>query len=625
MLANGITPIFPRCFNSRGLYTHGATSSNCVRLPNGELWVAVATAAWEIFLLRSTDEGFSWVIMDHSVSVASAFRSATTFEAHGPIINLKISETWDNIDVYFEDYYYLTNSYDVYRQRYSKAELLELGEYSIDPPNSSLILNEAALQGQYFICEDESNTYISYIVNTATSGNQKLRIKKLSPRSVGVSTHYELNLAPLSTIMGSTATVGSGLVDNIIVHVTDGNRVLKHVRFNSATGTYGVVHSIETVGAEAAVVINDISVEADGHGTLCAVYSVITVATNAVEVRYALSTNDGATWTVATLTRTEDHTAFVDSLLTKGAARTEVMGGADGGFLFHYTENNAAAVAKVYFRKLSTVDGSTYTLGAEKEGATGLVDATDKVVAAHFFKPLDNRLVNLSDPSHVKVAYSVGEGDTTSLADSISVVIAQESLNRSAYPSASSTGSYITDVAGAGEALVTFTILSGPSENVDYYSLNITGEYTDRYIAAFNSVGTSTRLLKYEPMRDNFMNDKSTYDAPTVHVAKAVLDPESYRFPTPQLLPVDQKQWIEQDVRKLHLPPTMHLSRTLLVNKGGYLKRTVWLCEFDGNAYEISQVVPRFLNNQICYYEANAYVVGPSRDPFSRAILPSET
>jgi hypothetical protein len=41
--------------------------------------------------------------------------------------------------------------------------------------------------------------------------------------------------------------------------------------------------------------------------------------------------------------------------------------------------------------------------------------------------------------------------------------------------------------------------------------------------------------------------------------------------------------------------------------------------------YEISQVVPYFINSQICYYGANGYVVGPSNDPFSRPVLPSET
>jgi hypothetical protein len=121
------------------------------------------------------------------------------------------------------------------------------------------------------------------------------------------------------------------------------------------------------------------------------------------------------------------------------------------------------------------------------------------------------------------------------------------------------------------------------------------------------------------------LSDRSAYDAPVEYEETVLFDPVSYSFPSPALNRDTTINRIEQDIRKIHIPARFYLTRTFLVNKGGYLKRTVWLVEHMGNQYEISQIIPRFINNQICYYEANAYVVGPSRDPFSRTILPSET
>ena len=46
---------------------------------------------------------------------------------------------------------------------------------------------------------------------------------------------------------------------------------------------------------------------------------------------------------------------------------------------------------------------------------------------------------------------------------------------------------------------------------------------------------------------------------------------------------------------------------------------------YAGNQYEVTQVVPKFIDNQIAYYKANMYVVGPSNNPFTKITLPSET
>jgi len=151
----------------------------------------------------------------------------------------------------------------------------------------------------------------------------------------------------------------------------------------------------------------------------------------------------------------------------------------------------------------------------------------------------------------------------------------------------------------------------------------LTGEITKKYESAFNRFGTSIYVEQYEPIQESVLADKSSYSLENVFYVKAFFQDINYGFPAPVNESFDS--YMERDLRKLHLPPDFHISRTFLINDGNKLRRSVWLAKFGGNLYELSQVVPKFVDNQIAYYTVNAYVVGPSRNPFTRTILPSET
>lgn len=160
-------------------------------------------------------------------------------------------------------------------------------------------------------------------------------------------------------------------------------------------------------------------------------------------------------------------------------------------------------------------------------------------------------------------------------------------------------------------------------DNVDFYAEGLTGEITKKYESAFNRFGTSIYIEQYEPIQESVLADKSSYSLENVFYVKAFFQDINYGFPAPVNESFDS--YMERDLRKLHLPPDFHISRTFLINDGNKLRRSVWLAKFGGNLYELSQVVPKFVDNQIAYYTVNAYVVGPSRNPFTRTILPSET
>jgi hypothetical protein len=612
------TPITTSHYNSRGLITCSFVSKQCFRRPNGELWVILPNRGQTLPIYRSTDNGFSWTQFEDDASTVSSMNAVAGFFHNGPLPSMFISEKYNSVRCIFPDYPGAGTDSDIESSWYILSALESQGSSAT---RSTMTITTAVSYGTFQIAHCVNECYVGYIDSGV------LYIRRASPRTYNSVSTAVSHGSTLTYFLGMCAD-DQGNVDCLIQHTTGGNNVVKHVRYTESSLTFGSANTINSLGASATNQAEDLDIARDSYGTLCAVWSKIDYGTNECTIQYATSTNSGANWSVTSLSRTSGHSVYMDAIVAnQPAGRTSIIGSSSGGFAIMYTEDNSSNVPKTYVRKISTTDGVTYTLGDEYEIGTSNTLATDKVVGGRFFLPIDHQLLDLSDPGILRVAYQVGEGNSSSQSDVKPVDIKQETLNLSAFPStlASETGSYVWESSDDESIAVSVNVLGGPHDNVDFYALGKTGNYTTKYINAFNKTATSMRLLKYEPNSSRFMNDASAYGAPTEYTANVILDPKSYAFPTRDLDVNDQTTYIEQDIRKIYLPPTMHLSRTLLINKGGYLKRTVWLVEFAGNQYELSQVIPHFLNNQICYYEANAYVVGPSRDPFSRTILPSET
>lgn len=605
-------PIAVNVYNGRSIVTNRAVTKNCIRQADGTLWAVLGHWGSNLAIWRSTDNGFSWQQVLPDAESGSNMRNESGFNCDGPFAYLVIDERWRNLDLYMGEWNYLGSEGSLERKRWDLDDITETAT------NTTVLYNsdDNYQGGSFDIAHNFEQVFLTWVRSTGI-----LYVTRCSPRSSSVSSDLALGSPTLHMGMLSSVVDKDGNLHIASTHL-DGSshRVLVYIPYNSQTPSFGTPVEIEDMGASPAI-SNDVSIAIDGLGTLCVVY----FDQGDEEVRYAISTDDGANWDVNTLTRTSGHAVYEDAITSDKAGRTNCIGGSQGGFLMSYVEDNSSGTPRTYIRQITTSDaGSTYDLGDEKEIANYAPWDDQAITGLQFFHPTDVKLLDLSDPGSVRVAYQVGEGNDEEMYDSEPVTVGQELLSMSAYPSAS-TDTHTLDTADANSLLVSMYIGSGPSENIDFYDLDFTGDYTDKFMAAFDRMGTDHTLKKYEPLASNFMNDRTGYQDPTVSSAKIILSPQSYSFPTPSITADGVEDWVERDVRRIYLAPDTHISRNFLVNKGGYLKRTVWTVEFDGNEYEISQVVPRFLSNQICYYEANAYVIGPSRDPFSRTILPSET
>lgn len=587
---------------------------NCVVQPDGTLWVAVLDPADKAHIFRSTDNGFSWSDVIQPTGVPGRWASIGT--AKGTCMFITIDEQERNFDLIGVEWEFLGSTYDVNRSRYDLDSLTDA------PTNTLLTSNPQASGGFIDLGHSHRNSILVFTDGT------NIGAKLLSPRSTSVSSEVDDADNVHQGIGPATIIDEDGLAYCIYTSEPGGANLLRFNIFtsNSSNGTWGTPATIETFGGTS-VYGDDPVICRDGYGTLMAAW-VRRTGAQVLTIQYSISTDSGGTWgTTQNVTLPSGYETYTEPVASVNNAYLDAIAGRDGGFLITFcAKQTSDGFGHTFVQQISTTDGTTYTLGTAKEIGTRY--SGQDVVGGHFFRPTTVKLLDLSDPGLVRIAYTVGEGDDADGDDDMSpVTFAQELLSEVAFPSqlTSDTGSYTQDTAGTGELLVSFNIVGSPQDNVDFHALGMTGSYTTKYTQAFNKLGTSARLLRYEPTAANLMNDRSAYGSPTETSALVLFDPVSYAFPTPSVDETGLDAWIERDVRKIYLPPNTHLARTFTVNAGGYLKRTVWLTEFDGNEYELSQVVPRFISNQICYYEANAYVVGPSRDPFSRTVLPSET
>jgi hypothetical protein len=613
------TALYKFAYDPRALITHMFSGRhNVVRSTNGTLYALIQASTVNLYLLRSTDDGFTWItIADFWDSQSHQPRSNYDYPINGPSDALMLAEKFDVV-------------FGFHIRRIATAWAVYYGYINIyDETDTGINYTGLSIttDGIFAMCHNTNTMYFAYTKLNAP--DYDFCIKKISPRTAAISAEYAQNTGINWENIFDLCANDDGEVFIAGIDVNNGGSAptLVFVQFTETTSAYGTPVVIDTAPSTAEFFC-DIAIARDGYETLCVAWGEMDAypSSSTVALRYAISKDKGATWTKVDVSNETGWSAYKDAIEQEYVTRTDVIGGHDGGFLITYTQNrDSDNTSRTLVRKLSTDDGITYTLESQND-ITNTPSDWD-IVGAKFFDVAEGQLMNLSDAGLVRAAYQINEGDSGVQMSAVPVHIDQDILSVGPYPSTlpSEDGTYTVEEAGADELLVTFTIIDSVSDNTDFYSAGFTGEYTDTYMNAFAENGTSLRLLKYEPVQDVLMGDRSGYGPPIEYWVNAFIDPLSYGNPQQVENPDQTTGYVEQDIRKVYLPPNFHLDRSFILNNGNFLKRTVWIMQFAGNEYELTQVVPRIIHNQITHYDCNAYVVGPSHDPFSRVVLPSET
>jgi len=614
------TGIVETSWNSRGLIVQGGVTKALISQDNGILWAAVREGhvRQSINIYKSSDNGFSWQRMWSGVFSQTYFRtSVENLNTNGPTMHLSYNEERKMLTLYHS--FFNTQAANIGGQRYDiEVFLFTVEENTItkitDFGGSSAWVQIIAtdMDDLWFdITYSDNGMYLTYVRGSAVT----VQFFNHTYNAASDGGTYATTDADYFSLISTTTQNDEKLHILGLREVSTNIRVV-YLTYDRLTAAFTAPVTILTTPLAD---IDDLNLERDSYGNLCAFWNQTNVAGTDVSQKYSISVDDGVTWSAAaTIAETAGQTDYTDVATSLKTGRTVMIAGLQG-FMLGYVRNHGG-FARGYVRVLHTEDGSTYVLSDEETAASAI---ENNVSGFRFFRPVGTGLVNLSNPGEIRIAYNVGNCNTTIQIDREPSYFGQKLLNDEAYPETIFVD-WTADVALTNELLFNFNLLGSVDDNINYYLEGLIGGLTEKYITAFNRFGTSVLIEEYQPIQQSLMADKASYSHDNSYHTRAFFQDVTYSFPV-QSGNEAFGAYVERDMRKLHLPPDFHLSRTFLINDGNKLRRTVWLMAFGGNKYELSQVVPKFVDNQIAYYTANAYVVGPSRNPFTRTILPSET
>lgn len=609
------TGIVDKCWNSRGLITDNYVTRNCVITDRGILYAIFRDNSSvfnvnDIKIRVSTDNGFSWTTVANIEDPASYSQAISALNTNGPIMHLLL----DGSEKGKED---LLTVFFGYRYEVTQEYRIRFRSYKINTDNSLTLMRADYVIGDKDFLAFDATTNNNTIFLTYAWYN-RLRVS-IAP-SDSFQTYSNTSLTVTTTEQNYFDIIATNANDDDTLDILGVQQYAKyHLVYTKMTKANANIQSTVTIKIMDDADPHDLNIARDGYGNILALWTELAEDNAFAKIYWSLSKDNGLTWTTASeIKPSSNDSDFIDTPLQRPAGRTVLMPGLQGFIIGYIRKRLNKGVA--YVRTLTTTNGNDYTLSDQRIAAS---HATKEVTGIRFFRPSDTSKIDLNNIGDVRFAYQLNQGNRTGQNDTIPVYFGQKLLKDEAYTESIYTIRPI-DTPLQNQLLCSFNLIGSTALNIDYYNEGLIGNLTNKYLSAFNRFGTSIELIRYEPNQSSELDNRLAFYKTESIFIKVYFDDINYS--SPELSGTQNfGEYIERDTRQIHLPPNMHLARTFLLNDGNKIKRTVWIAKFGGNEYELTQVVPKFIDNQIVYYTSNAYVVGPSRDPFSRVILPSET
>ena len=482
--------------------------------------------------------------------------------------------------------------------------------------------NDAALFDSNIVwhnlfCADTTNhSVFAYCVNKATTDLACQRY------DIGTSSRYTLVYEntyfyhPLSSCYTDPEGEGGVVVGTSDAGGTDLPEDIVWVPFSHDDASFGSPVSIapNVVAAEGDFVENVELVYDYYNSNIACMIAWWDETESALVFELNVSSNGGTTWSKQVIT-TGGTGDFVGSVSGEAESHIQMISGLEGGLIIGYTALNADGYARPYVHEC-TADayGNDYTIGAAKECgfAFGKYDSLTNMIGPMFFRAPAEFQARIDPIGLVYIGYQIDEGTQHSATrpqeSAKSIAMAIERLDEIAFPA--TTSSFSTDEAGENEYVVTINIIGDNTIRQDYYANGFIGDETNKFVEAFDTYGTSIRVRSYDPKDGIYIGGRTAYDSPLEYTAKVFFDAKNWTSPTPDLGADDFESYINRDLRKIYFDPSFYMEVLGNDSKSSASQLTVWTVESDGYTYEVRQMIPRFINGQIIYWEANCYNVG---------------
>jgi len=596
-----------------------ANNSQFLIEEDGTLSALVFINRDNIVLRKSTDNGFSWTDKDNDAiwSTSNGELYMPNDQGYGPRLTL-IKNTTNG--------YYQCHSYDgklythssvadqashtVWGYTMLKYQSTVPGKYftyfatkPMDPYDNYAVVGDY-IAGGYFASDSFSYdlTYLAY-----AEQNNKLTVmgQNLETTSYG-NIIQDYNPHPTKTIVKGALAVRSWRDKLNIVYVAEGD-VLEYMPYAKLLGTlFGTGYTTGEYGTAVPIKSGQLTGQArsfveptlavDGLGNLCTHYTFLE------DDYYSISTDKGATWTSIYSEPPSGYIIHTDILVDEIAPSNDVIGLASG-FLISTVFENDSLSPDLFVKEVPAHDLIEGTSTIDWNRVNSI---TGDVIAGKFFRFTNEIKPHSNNKDSIRMVYQVGRNNEINGLGTNLTTVYQERVTNLAFPDE-------------------FQGTSFTATNIDYYAAGHTSANTTLYMSKIGEIGMDYSFTRYDPIANSTISGKSGYETIVTREIEAVIDPGSYGFPTVAGSDADFQEYIARDNRKLFYKPDTFLDREFILNKAGTLKRTVWTVRIMGNDYEVAQIVPRWVDGAIVYYEANLYVIGPSNDPFTKVILPSES
>lgn len=619
------TSIRHETWNSRALITHNFVDKRLVQTSSGALLSIMKTefGGNQFGLYVSNNNGFTWTGLAFATFGSSdEFDNDTELNLNGPVINLWFNEETSTLYMFYGHHFKssITPSLDYYRVR-ARAWKLTITEASITAevslfPGGDIAGNVGVNfmdSNGFSLASHENFAYLTFVSDSRIYFRQHKVGNTILGTNWGFWETPEEDDNYFDLI--STSVNNEGILDVLAIQDFGSSYSLVYLQLDSYTGEINdpvVISNFEPT------TLNDLNIARDGFGNLVALWSQFNTAGTNIYQYYSLSTDDGNTWSEPEfIPYTDNQTDFIDEPTLQKTGRTILLPG-NVGFVFGYVRFHLNKGVG-YIRTFLSEDGLDYSLSNEYIAAS---HPTHDVTGIRFFEQVNGKLFNLNNVSNLRFAYQINQGNSQTQNDSKPIIIAQKLLSDEAFPEEDF--QYQIDTPLSNQLLCEFNVLGSASDYVDFYEQGLIGNTTKKYMSAFSKFGTSILLRRYDPLQESQVAGEGAYQLTEELYVRAFLDDISYSMPFS--IGVDSIiEATERDVKQLHLPPNIFLSRNYILNDGNAQMRTVWLMRYLGNEYELTQMTPKFLDNEIAYYTINAYIIGVNRNPFTRLVLPSET
>ncbi len=607
-----------RCIGPQGSV---ANNSQFLIEPDGTLRAVLFINREEAVLKSSTDNGFTWTNRDNipPINRWTLPTEDTYSPGHGPRLALISEPNWMNNSTLITDNYYIGSSaYGEYQvigswedaeSENPWGELIQKYRSHVSDtfgkPNPNYPINDWIgdhIEQSYYASDSSVGDDLFYMVYSER--NNKLTVLGQNVGK-GVYTVQDYNQLTTKTLVTGALAIRSwrDKLHIICVEVGDQLQYIPYTKIlgslyslGNVTGEYGTPITIAsgTLSGQMTSFVEP-TIAVDGQGNLCTHY------TFNEEDYYSVSTDNGQTWVNIHNEIPSGYIVHTDILADAIAPSNDVLGLSSGFLVSTCFESDGSADLFVKEVPAYGLESGESTIDWNRVNSV-----TGDVIAGKFFRFTNEMKPNSSSKDGIRMVYQVGRNNEVNGLGTNPTTVYHERLTNLAYPNE-------------------FTGTAFTADNLDYYASGYIDENTQLYINKIDELGMDYSFTRYDPIANSTVNGKSGYEKVSTSNFIATVDPGSYGFPTVAKSNEEFEQYIERDTRKMFYQPNTYLERLFMLNKSGTLKRTIWTVRIMGNDYEVAQIVPRWLDGAIVYYEANLYVIGPSNDPFSKVILPSET